>query len=291
MNEPVVVSGVGLVEAPSDAALAAGVAGLPEKQLRHADRVGLLAVAATRRALQGARLLPAPYQVGLAMGVGFGTYEVNARHQRRILEEGIAHASPAEFTLTLPNMTAAIVSIAFGLRGETSTFADGTLAGATALGAALDRVRESGHPVLVGGAECHIPEVLRGLRLAGCWSPGAWPEFGAALVLEPVSSARARGAEPLAIVDGYGANTGPSEDPVGAALRAAVRDAQPALAADWRPPRANTPFADERGQVSPLPAALALARIVLEPPPGISVCAFANPACMPGARAIILRAP
>lgn len=269
MRRAVVITGVGLVEAPTPEALAADVAGLSETHLRHADRVGLLAVAAARRALADARLLPAPEDLGLSFGVGFGTYDVNARHQRRILEEGIAHASPAEFTLTLPNMTAAFVSIAFGIRGETTTFADGTLAGATAFGAALDRIRAGSGPILVGGAESLSPDVVAALEATGLRSPGAWPEFGAGLILEAADRAAQRGARPRAVVAGYGAGAD-----LQGAIGAAARDAG-APAPDARDP-------DETPSAYRLATHLANA--------GAQTLAFA-PACFGGARAIILRAP
>ncbi len=178
-----------------DAALDRALAGLPDERLRHADRVGRLAVAAARLALEDARLPPPYTDVALSLGVGFGTYAVNAAHQRRILREGVRFASPAEFTLTLPNITTSFVSMVFGIRGETTTFCDSALAGASALGHALDLVRSGGSPVLAGGGESWDEDVSSALRITtpNCGAPA---DVAALLVLEDPAEAARRGAPP-----------------------------------------------------------------------------------------------
>lgn len=220
------ITGVGVVSPTAaeagrvdDARLDAWLSGLPDKHLRHADRAGRLAVAAARDALRGC---PPPHEaIGCAFGVDYGTYPSNLAHQRRILAEGARFASPAEFTLTLPNVTTAFVALAFGLRGPTCTVADGGVAGGTALGIALDWIRAGvAARVLVGVAEPHDPAcavLFDGSPLAR--TPPR-PEVAAVWLCEAADSARERGAPPIAVLAGYGAATDPE-----AARAAALSDA------------------------------------------------------------------
>ncbi|MCI0343400.1 MAG: hypothetical protein L0216_20020 [Planctomycetales bacterium] len=174
-----------------DAALDRALAGLPDERLRHADRVGKLAVAAARLALEDAKLPPPYTDVALSLGVGFGTYAVNAAHQKRILKEGLRFASPAEFTLTLPNITTSFVSMVFGIRGETTTFCDGALAGASALGHALDLVRSGVSPVLAGAADCQDESLLALFDSVAHGRAGA-ADLATILVIEAGQTAAAR---------------------------------------------------------------------------------------------------
>ena len=208
------ITGVGVVAAAApggrvdDARLDSLLAGLPDKHLRHADRAGRLAVAAAREALRAARL---PHEdIGCAFGVDYGTYPANLAHQRRILAEGARFASPAEFTLTLPNITTAFVALAFGLRGPTCTVADGGVAAGTVLGVALDWIRAGvAARVLVGVAEPHDEACAAVFDRSPLARTPPRPELAAVWLIEAPAAARARGAAPVAALVGYGAASDP----------------------------------------------------------------------------------
>ena len=218
MNRDAWITGVGLVAAEDEGApldddrLATLLEGLPEKHLRHADRAGRLAVAAARAAVADAGFPGPCHDVGLALGVDYGTYPANFAYQRRVIAEGARFASPAEFTLTLPNMTTAFVSILLGVRGPTATVADGGVAGGTALGMALDWIRAGvADHVLAGAVEpfdaatddlLDIPELRR---------VPSRPEHAALWLLEAPAAARARGASPRAVLSGYAATSCPAD--------------------------------------------------------------------------------
>jgi 3-oxoacyl-(acyl-carrier-protein) synthase len=142
------------------------------------------------------------------MGLDYATYPANFAHQRRVSTEGARWASPAEFTLTLPNVTTAFVAIVFGLRGPTSTVADGGVAGGTALGIALDWIRLGvAERLLVGVSEPAAPGEPPWWSTPIERSP-ARRENAACWLLESPASAAARGATVLARLTGYAASSG-----------------------------------------------------------------------------------
>ena len=234
MSTPVRIAGVGLVRVPDTtpayaedrasrlrAALAAlSAEGTPVRLLHGIEE---MAVLAAHGALSSSGM-PMPYRnddLGVVLGVEEGIDGIKARYYQGILTDGPLGASPLTFPLTTPNTIAARISILFDLRGETLTVGGGNIAGAHALGLALQALRD-GHSALMlaGGVTCVEQEFLEAASLVGrseCEQPGG----GACLfLLGPQGSASPAGRGQLL---GYGDGFGP--DDVQDAIRGCLEDA------------------------------------------------------------------
>ncbi len=220
-TDPAAIPGDGIPagEAPG-IDLDALLAGLSEKHLRHADRAGLLSAGAARLALQSAGLAPPQAETGIVLGVDYGAYPANLAHQRRLAADGAKLVSPAEFTLTLPNITTAFASIALGLRGPTATLADGGTASGSAVGTAFEMIRlGEATSVLAGGVEPADRDCDLALEHFGGGRTPARPEHGVMWLLESAAHAHNAGRTPLARLLDYAAARGPragSDDGTGA---------------------------------------------------------------------------
>ncbi|GHH96135.1 beta-ketoacyl-[acyl-carrier-protein] synthase family protein [Streptomyces capillispiralis] len=232
-DETVVVTGFGVISAAGDGAAALWRAwtsgralGAEEDGLRVAradfdprrhtgprerrrmDRLGGLAVASCRAALEHAGLT-AGERVGVVLGTGLGPMRSTEDFLLPVLDGGPAHAGPAVFPNTVFNAAAGQVAMAVGARGPTSTAATGHAAGASALTVAHDLLRRGrADAVLVPAVEDLSPGVLdayRGLPLFAGPAGRRYTlaEAGIALVLERASAARARGARVLAEFTGH----------------------------------------------------------------------------------------
>lgn len=227
------------------------------------------ALAAARQALAdalGGAPVPDPDRAGVVMGAGI----VNAHlpeiveairesspdgsfDMRRFGSDGARRLFPLTLLRHLPNMAAAHVAIAHGLKGPNNTIVTACASGLQAVGEAFRIVaRGDADLVVAGGTDSRIePLGMIGYILLGALSTrndeparASRPfdrgrdgfvvgEGAACLVLEPFEAARARGATILAEVVGYGASsdayrpTDPEPEGAGAvrAMRAALSDA------------------------------------------------------------------
>ena len=157
------------------------------------DRLCALAVVAVDRALAGACIDPAAWQgerVATLVGTQFGCMATNEAYYRELLLQG---ASPRVFTYTLPSSPLGEVTIHFGARGPGETWVSGPLAGLEALGRA-GRLCETGRSdlAIVIAVEAAPPSLV---EMGFSLKDGA-----IALVVEPESSARQRGAPVLCSV-------------------------------------------------------------------------------------------
>ncbi|NGO45829.1 beta-ketoacyl-[acyl-carrier-protein] synthase family protein [Streptomyces ureilyticus] len=157
-------------------------------------------------------------------------------------------ATPLTVPLMMANSAAASLCTRYGIRGESFATSGACAAGAQAIGVAMGAIRRGeAAAAVVGGAEAaSVPLICESFAQAGALSPtGRCVPFGAdrdgfvmgegagILVLESVAGARARGAEILGLVMGYGASsdahhvTAPSPDgvPAAQAMRRALADA------------------------------------------------------------------
>jgi 3-oxoacyl-[acyl-carrier-protein] synthase II len=230
--------------------------GIPGKQRARHARYTHFALAAAREAITQSGLGQADYdpdRIGVVFGTGMGGIEFFADAVETLRERGARRISPFATTAIIPNIAAGMIGEAFSLMGPNFAVASACATGghAIAQGAALLRLGQV-DAVLVGASEAPLIDIslgcfsqIRALSLRNDAPRAASRPFdmardgfvmsegGAALVLERMDDARARGAVVLAELAGCGASadayhvTRPREDGTGAirAMRAALRDA------------------------------------------------------------------
>jgi 3-oxoacyl-[acyl-carrier-protein] synthase II len=219
--------------------------GLAAKDVRRLDRVARLVLSAAEQAVEDAGL--AGYdgdRVGVVIGTAIGGLETLLDAHDVLRERGPRRVSPFAVPMLLPNMSAAYVSMAHGLRGPIGCPVGACASGAQALGAAARLIeRGEADAVLAGGTEAAIlPLVvagfaaMRALSLRNDEPQRASRPFDRArdgfvlgegagvLVLEALDHAEARGARVRAEWLGYGEAAdathpaSPAEDAAGARL-------------------------------------------------------------------------
>jgi len=166
-------------------------------------------------------------RIGSFIGTGIGgLHEIEAQHAR-LLESGPDRTSPLMIPKLMTNAAAGQVSMRKGLRGPSMSVSSACASGSHAIGEAFHCVRYGMADVIVcGGAEAAVtPMGLSGFQQAKALStrndnPQAasrpfdlhrdgfvMSEGGAILVLESLQHAKARGANILAEIAGYGATS------------------------------------------------------------------------------------
>jgi 3-oxoacyl-[acyl-carrier-protein] synthase II len=230
---------------------------MDRKDGRRMARFSQLAVAASRMAVDHAGLNLAAEdleRIGVVMGNGGGGLPNDMEAVNTMNERGGMKVDPFYVSKRLGNMAGANVAIQFGLQGYNNTVTTACAAGTQAIGDAVEVIRRGAADVmLAGGAEAGICDLglagfssMRALSSGYNDTPerasrpfdrdrdGFVPGEGSGmLVLESLDHARARGAEPLAEIVGYGVSAdaaylvAPSENGAGAAraMRLALADA------------------------------------------------------------------
>ena len=227
------------------------------KAARRMARFSQFAVVAAGQAIARAKLdlsTEDRTRCGVLLGNGNGGYPTLEEGARVLVEKGGMRLSPFFFPMTLPNIAAAQVSVAYGLQGYSATMVTACAAGTQGVGEAAEVIRRGAADVMIaGGVEAGISQmglagfsVMRALSTARDGTPAAAsrpfdaqrdgfvPAEGAGiLVLERLTHAMHRGATILAEVTGYGASSDafhvvqPDEDGAGAsrAMTWALADA------------------------------------------------------------------
>lgn len=175
--------------------------GLPIK-LGRIDRGSKLVLIAGRQAMTGASL-DGSEPAAVVLGTRFGCLLVNESYHRGLLTKGVRLASPLEFGYTVPSAPAGELSIAARLTGPNLTLVAGDVAGGSAVGRAADWIRTGRvERAIAGGCDAQGAWLAQELCDAGV-RDGQDPipaEGAAALVLESLEGARARGAPVLALL-------------------------------------------------------------------------------------------
>ncbi|MHC4600436.1 MAG: beta-ketoacyl-[acyl-carrier-protein] synthase family protein [Planctomycetota bacterium] len=207
----------------------------PEEQLegvkwKRLSRVAQFALAAAFLAREDAGLEEedvVPERAGVAVGVGMVGMEMVEQAVTDCRDSGPERVERYSAVGSYPGAGAANICIALNFRGESQTISTGCSASSNAIGYAWRSLRAGEHDLMIaGGAEaCLTPPTLASLGNAGILSrrneapeTASRPfdrerdgyvlgEGAAMLVLETWEHARARGAEPLAEVAGYGSTT------------------------------------------------------------------------------------
>jgi 3-oxoacyl-[acyl-carrier-protein] synthase II len=190
-TDRVVITGVGVVDGRASDVVSRF---LDESETRRLSRLCQLTVAAGRLALAGARLEPGS-DLALLVGTEFGDMVSTIAFVDGYLRRGPVGLSALLFPHTVMNTMAAATAIAVSAKDLSLTLNAPTVAGELAIARAAAAVRAGRIRVcLAGGADEPPPFVAKAFHDAGAGAAvrGAGAGF---LVLEPLDSARARGAE------------------------------------------------------------------------------------------------
>jgi 3-oxoacyl-[acyl-carrier-protein] synthase II len=225
---------------------------LSVKQVRRSDRFSQFAMVASDEALAEAGWKEEiPYdvdRVATLIGTGIGGIGTLEAQHKVLLEKGPKSVSPLSIPLLMGNAASAAVSMRHGLRGQSFATLSACAAGAHAIGTAARMIQTGdADAVVTGGSEAALTPLataafaaLDALSEKGISRPFdaardgfVMGEGAAVLVLEDGDRARARGANILARLAGYGASsdayhlTAPEKDGGGAieAMTAALKDA------------------------------------------------------------------
>jgi 3-oxoacyl-[acyl-carrier-protein] synthase II len=242
------------------------------KEARRSDRYTQLAVAAAVQAAEEAGLPDGvdPVRFGVLVGTGVGGLNTLQNECQAWLEGGDRAVSPHFVPMMMPNAAAGMIAMRLGAQGPGFSVSSACATGGHAIGEATRMiVRGEADAVVAGGTEA----ALTGLCIAAFKRMGALSREGvsrpfdagrdgfvmgegaAVLVLEREDHARARGAEILARIAGYGASndafhiTQPHEDGRGAiqAMQATLEnaDAAPGDVGYINAHGTSTPFNDK----------------------------------------------
>jgi 3-oxoacyl-[acyl-carrier-protein] synthase II len=229
---------------------------LDRKEVRRHDRVSQLAVAASAQALASAGLEGPPAgtdaeRFGVIFGSGIGGISTFEEQHRKLIESGPGRVSPFFIPMFIPDISAGLISIRWGLRGPNYATVSACASSAHAIGDAARHIRHGDADAMIaGGAEATItPMTFAGFSSmkalstrnddpAGASRPFSIDRDGfvmgegaGAVVLESLEHAQARGATILGEIAGYGLSadayhiTAPPEDGYGAqaAMRMAMK--------------------------------------------------------------------
>ena len=203
---------------------------LDRKDQRRNDRYVQLALVAARQAMDQAGLPPRlegdlAERTGVIVGTGIGGIRTLADQILLMGERGPDRMSPFLIPMAIANLAAGVIGIVFGPQGPNFSIVSACATGGHSIGEAWETIRRgdadimiaggteaTGHESLVGGfaamraLSTRNDDPERASRPFDAGRDGFVIGEGAGVVtLESLDHARARGAEPLAEIVGYGA--------------------------------------------------------------------------------------
>jgi 3-oxoacyl-[acyl-carrier-protein] synthase II len=228
---------------------------MDRKEAKRYDLFAQFALAASHQAVAQAGLegkFPSPERTGVLIGSGIGGMATFEEQCSLYLQKGPDRVSPFFVPMFIPDIAAGLVSIRYGVKGPNFCTVSACASSAHAIGEAYKMIRHgTADAMITGGCEAAIT----GLAIAGFQNMKALstrndaPEKasrpfdkerdgfvlgdgGAAVVLESLEHAQARGAAILGEVIGYGLSgdayhiTSPAPEGEGAqrAMRACMED-------------------------------------------------------------------
>lgn len=226
------------------------------KTARRMEPFSQFAVAAAKQALDQSGIdmeKEDPFRVGVSVGSGIGSLQAMERSEKKLFEKGPSRVEPLLVPLMICNMAAGNVAIQFGLKGKCINVVTACATGTHSIGEAFRAIQYGEADVMVaGGTEASITPIgiagftsLTALNTTDDPKRASIPfdkdrngfvmgEGAGVVVLESLEHAKARGANILAEVVGYGATcdayhiTSPAEDGSGAAkaMEFAMKDAE-----------------------------------------------------------------
>jgi 3-oxoacyl-[acyl-carrier-protein] synthase II len=222
------------------------------KEVRRADRFTQLALAAAGEAIEDAGWDDGPPvdpdMAACLIATGIGGIDTLEQQHLILQEQGADRISPLSIPLLMPNAAAGVVSMKFGLRGQSFGTVSACAAGAHSIGMAARLIRYGdAEAVLAGGSEAAITPLgtaafarMDALSKQGISRPFdrrrdgfVLGEGAGVVVLEEEQAARERGARILGYLRGYASTsdahhlTAPEPEGRGAskAIELALRDA------------------------------------------------------------------
>ncbi|NJD18972.1 MAG: beta-ketoacyl-ACP synthase II [Gemmatimonadetes bacterium] len=232
---------------------------LDKRDARRFDRVSQFALGACFQAMRLAGLTGVPegmepHRFGVIFGSGIGGISTFEEQHRKLIEHGPNRVSPFFIPMFIPDISAGLISMQWGLQGPNYATVSACASSAHAIGDAARHIRHGdADMMLAGGAEATItPMAIAGFSAMKAMSTrnnaprtASRPfdlhrdgfvigEGSGAVVLEALEHAQARGATIYAEIAGYGLSgdahhiTAPPPDGYGAqnAMRMALRYAE-----------------------------------------------------------------
>ncbi len=228
---------------------------IASKEMKRIDRFTQFALVAAVDAVDDAGLdfnVEDQFRCGVILGSGIGGLQEIETQVERLLRKGPARVSALTIPKLMLNAAGGNISIRYGIRGPNYTVATACASATNAIGDALRAIQyDDADMMITGGTEAAITPMgisgfanMRALSERNDDPPGASRPFDAErdgfvlsegagiLVLEELEHAKARGAQILCEVLGFGASgdaghiTQPDEEGAGAAraMDCALRD-------------------------------------------------------------------
>jgi 3-oxoacyl-[acyl-carrier-protein] synthase II len=223
-----------------------GVALFGRKDARRMDLCNQYSLAATMQAIDHAGLEITDEnrdRIGVLVGTGIGGVGTLFENTKVFLEAGPSRVSPFMVPMMLPDTSAGLIAIHFGVRGPNMSVVTACATGTNAIGEAAEMIRRGQADVIIaGGVEAAIiPIAIAGMGVIGALSTRndeperasrpfdsnrdgfVMGEGAGILILESLEFARDRQANILAEVAGYGSTndayhiSAPAENGAGAA--------------------------------------------------------------------------
>lgn len=225
------------------------------KDARRMDLYTQYAFAAAREAFLDSKLNMEEEnsdRCGCIVSSGIGGLNTTVNEHNKALEKGYSKVSPFFIPMTISNMAAGQIAIAYGLKGMCTSVVTACASSNNAIGDAFHRIRDNYEDVMLcGGAEAVVMELaiagfasLQALNTSEDVTRASIPfdkerhgfvmgEGAGILVLEEYEHAKKRGAKIYAEICGYGSNcdayhiTAPNPTGEGGAkcMKLAVEDA------------------------------------------------------------------
>jgi 3-oxoacyl-[acyl-carrier-protein] synthase II len=132
-----------------------GKAAFGHREARRMDRVTMLAMAASKQAIEDSKLDMSkedPWEVGCLIGSGIGGIESIIDQCKLSVEKGPRAVSPLLVPMMLPDSPTGRVAIEFGLRGPNMAVSTACATGNNAIGEATEMIRRGAADVMITGS-------------------------------------------------------------------------------------------------------------------------------------------
>lgn len=198
---------------------------MEKAEVLRSDRYAQLGMAAAVQAVEQSGIIGTvePERIGVYFGSGIGGIQTFADQQTKLLEKGPRKVSPYFVPMMISNMCSGMIAIRYNCKGAAMPAVTACASGSNAIGEAVRAIRHGYADAMIsGGSEASVNEVgiagfinMKALSVSEDPEAASLPfderrggfviaEGGAALVLEEYEHAKARGAEILGEICGYG---------------------------------------------------------------------------------------